>query len=249
MGFYENISTYYDSIFPFKKATFAFLLESLDTVMPEGGSVVDVACGSGSYAIGFSGYCQSVYGYDLDPFMIAKANEKNRYDNVTFKPLNMLDINKQGLVDVDMVYCIGNSIVHLGDEDQILRFFREAYEVLEQDGVFVVQIINYDRIITGNVTSLPTIVNDEDGVTFTRDYVLHKDKVEFVTKLDIETDHMTESFQQKVALLPLRSKEMKVLLEMAGFKSVEMFGDFKKAPFDPMESYGLVVRAMKEEME
>ncbi len=251
MGFYQDISFYYDSIFPFKQNTFHFLLDCYESVNEKKeckGKILDVACGSGNYAITFAGYCLEVTGNDLDQFMINQAITKNRYNNVSFSSLNMLEIDKSNIAkgSLDFAYCIGNSIVHLDNTKEMESFIQKVYQLLSDGGCFVVQIVNYDRILSQGITSLPTIENQEDGVVFIRDYIHHIDKIEFKTTLIIDSDHMEEEYRQSVMLYPLKSKNLKSLFVNNGFTKIEMFGNFNKEPYSEDISYGLIIKGYKE---
>ena len=47
----------------------------------------------------------------------------------------------------DGVLCFGNILPHLPDEVAIHRFFSSVYQSLHNDGVFIVEVLNYDRIL------------------------------------------------------------------------------------------------------
>ncbi len=143
---------------PFKTATFEFLKESV----PKGekpGRILDLACGSGNYTLAFSGYADSVTGIDLDPMMIARANEKKMADNVDFSVGNMLEFDQliAGGEAFDFVYSIGNSIVHLNSLEDIGELLAKVYECLKPGGGLVIQVVNFSRVLSQNITSLPTI--------------------------------------------------------------------------------------------
>ncbi len=244
MEFYENISSYYDSIFPSKKETLTFLKDSF--FMKENGqTVIDLACGSGSYAIGLGSVATKVYGYDLDPYMISQANRKNKDDHVMFQSLNMLRLEMNKKEPVDFIFCIGNSLVHLKDEEEISGLFGQIYRLLREGGILVLQIVNYDRILDQKVTSLPSIHNKADGVTFYRDYKELDKGILFKTKLDIDRKEVKESFQQSVILFPIRTKVLIGLLESTGFGDIEIFGGFDGSKYQSQESFGVVVRCKK----
>lgn len=251
MGFYQDISYYYDSIFPFKQMTFSFLKTCFDKSIEHNKgdlAVLDIACGSGSYALAFAPYAGEVVGNDLDPFMIEQAKEKNTFKHMEFTSLNMLNILEldRKKESFDFIYCIGNSIVHLDNTLEMESFINGVYALLKPGGGFVIQVVNYNRILDHKVRSLPTIVNEDDGVTFVRDYKLIDGKIEFATTLDIETDCLNEQYKQKVMLYPLLSQELLSLYEKAGFTDIKTYGGFNKSDYKSDESFALVVEGYKE---
>ena len=73
MGFYEQISKYYDYIFPTGDAQLQFIKE---TAGAPDKKVLDVACGSGGYSIELAKARFKVTATDLDEAMISMAREK-----------------------------------------------------------------------------------------------------------------------------------------------------------------------------
>ena len=62
----------------------------------------------------------------------------------------MLDIDKLNK-KFDLIFCIGNSMVHLNDNEEILRFLRNCKKSLKVGGYLLLQIVNYDRILVKNI--------------------------------------------------------------------------------------------------
>ena len=73
MAFYTDISKYYDKIFPISKVTVDFLKDSLGNP-PK--NVLDVACGTGEYALELEKQGYNLKAIDLDSKMIEKLREK-----------------------------------------------------------------------------------------------------------------------------------------------------------------------------
>ena len=107
MSFYSKFSTYYEKIFPFKKAKFAFL-ESYVTAT--GPSVLDVGCGTGHFAGKFAESGARASGIDLDEQMISYA--KAHYPAATFSALNMVDVKTLDQ-SFDLIFSVGNVVSHL----------------------------------------------------------------------------------------------------------------------------------------
>lgn len=252
MEFYRDISDYYDYIFPFKTMTYKFLEESYQRSLSNSkvkGNILDIACGSGSYALNLARISNKVIGTDLDPLMIQQAKNKNNKENLEFKVHNMLEINDLEPIEggYDFIYCIGNSIVHLDCLDEMYSVISKVYNMLNKGGVFVTQIINFDRVLSKQVKELPTIINEDEGVTFKRDYIHYEDehKITFSTILDVETDRITEQFKQSVQLYPMTCDEVYKGYEDAGFSDIELFGGFNNGEYHKDTSYALVIRGTK----
>jgi hypothetical protein len=154
----------------------------------------------------------------------------------------MLDLkDKLGENKLDTVFCIGNSLVHLDTTLQMKEFFNNCKHILKKDGTLIIQIINFDRVISKDVKSLPTIYNDEMGLTFERFYRYDQisNKVFFKTVLSVEQ----QKIQNEISLTPITHDEITALLNSAGFNKLNVYGDFNKSSFEKENSYMLIVEA------
>lgn len=235
--FYSEIAKYYDYIFPLSEITLGFIKEKAGTIPKD---ILDVACGSGQYtqALNDNGY--HVVAIDLDEQMIRELQQRNH--EVKAEVLNMLEISKLDQ-KFDLIFCIGNSLVHLKDNQEIYEFFVSCYDCLKPKGKLLLQVVNYDRILEKNIKSLSTIEDKEIGLRFERNYNYQKEqhKIDFNTVLKVKG----ESLENNVLLHPIRSNEILELLKQAGFSEVELFGNFKKEAFYPLESIPLVAIGTK----
>lgn len=240
MGFYEELAGYYDYIFPVGKAQVDFIADAAGKP-PK--ALLDVACGTGGYALEFAKLGYSVTAVDLDAGMIEGLRAKAAAGNIEVKALeaNMLDLDQKLSSKYDLAFCIGNSLVHLNDEKEIERFLEGIKSLLVQDGSLIIQIINYDRVLAKNIQSLPTIENKEMGLEFQRFYRYEKNshKIYFKTVLEVGGNTMVN----EIPLYPITSEEMIRLLGNAGFREIRLFGDFRRAGYDKEGSYSLVLTA------
>ena len=242
MSFYNSIASYYDYIFPAYEAQIEFLRENLGEPPKQ---VLDIACGTGSYALALSKLGYSMTALDADKGMIESASEKAELEGLQLALIECYMENIKESIEghFDGAYCIGNSLVHLSTKEQISKFLKDIYEVLNEGSSFVIQIINYDRIIKHGVTELPDIKHDEVGLEFSRKYHLSEDKqqVAFNTCLKLE-DKVEE---HTTMLLPLLKDELESMLQKAGFNTAKCYGDFKGHAFDVDESYHCIFVAEK----
>ncbi len=230
---YEMFAQVYDKVFPMNKATAHFL----NTKLPDG-LVLDLACGTGSYALELANAKRQVIGNDLDENMIRIANEKKQDQSVLFDVRNMLELDKANAFDG--IYMIGNSLVHLEDEDSIFAMLNRVYKALKPKGTFILQIINYDRILDQNIKGLPTIKSE--GVIFERHYDYKAPHIDFHTLLH-DQDNIIES---TVKLFPIRYHVLIAMLEEVGFHVQSTYGGFDETPFSLETSVPLIIHAKKQ---
>lgn len=237
MSFYKNLSKYYDVVFKTGENQLKFIKK----YMGDRKSILDIAAGTGNYSIELQKSGYKVDSLELDPHMVKKLEEKlvNEKENMNVFEMSMTDID---LIDktYDGMYCIGNSIVHLNSHEEIKKFLKKAYEKLNRDGVMIIQIVNYDRVLKYNVTQLPTIVREEEKVSFKREYLKEGDLVIFRGILDT----IEGQFVSEVNLFILTKDNLEKLLIETGFNNVKFFGGFDESQYN-YESFGNVCVAYK----
>ncbi len=209
---YKKIKDYYDYIFPKNIKQLEFI-ESI-RALAEDELVLDVGSATGNLSELISTKAR-VIGIDLDEGLLEKARTKSDID---FRLMNMLDIDKLEN-NYDRVVSFGNTLVHLKNETEVREFFKKVYSKLKVDGLFIVQILNYEKILDEKVTSLPLI--DNEYIRFERRYDLSEERVRFYTKLFIKEDGSI--LKGEIDLYPLKRKDIKSLLGETGFKEIEFY--------------------------
>lgn len=243
MEFYQQISKYYDYIFPTGEDQVKFLKEVAGNPPKR---ILDIACGTGGYSLALAEQGYSVTAVDLDAGMLEQLGKKIDNSNgaagtIDYIQSDMVKIHDKLQSKFNMAFCIGNSMVHLEDINQIKEFLVNTRKMLENDGSLVLQIINFDRIILREINNLPTIENKDIGLSFERNYEYSKEnnRMAFKTRLTVEG----RSLENKVLLYPARQDELMKALGDAGFKKLKLFGDFNGSEFDKYNSFMLVVWA------
>lgn len=239
MGFYEEIAKYYDLIFPTSQVTVNFLKERAGGVPKE---ILDVACGTGGYSFALEREGYNLTAFDLDKKMIEELKEKAISTDSDIKAMegNILEMKEKFNPSAfDLIFCIGNSLVHLDNSKEIEKFFKDAKAILKDEGTLLFQVINYDRIISKGIKSLPTIYNEEANLSFERLYRYEEaeHKVYFKTILNVGK----ERFENEVPLYALQYDEAVGLIRNAGFNHIEAYGDFKGSTFHKENSYAMII--------
>ncbi len=219
MNFYQSLSRHYDEIFAADEAEMRFV----GGLLPRGAAILDIGCGTGNKTVLLGDGAASVDAVDLDASMIARAETAHARPNIHYAALNMLDIGKAfANKRFDAVLCLGNTLVHLPSPAAISGLLRDIHALLAENGLFIPQILNYDRILDQNVTELPLL--ETANARFTRGYARQDGQLRFVTCLE---DKATgETLRGDIPLYPLRQGELATLLAEAGFSKVEYFGSY-----------------------
>jgi len=250
VGFYDAISPYYDQIFPVDPGTVEFLAERAVPARP----CLDVACGTGGHAVALARKGHRVTGVDLDASMIERAREKGRGLPVRFEVMDMTALaGAQGIAHAaaseegyGLVYCIGNSLVHL-DSDEIIRQALSGWRtLLAPGGRLVVQIIHYDGVLARGEVGLPTIRDERHGLEFVRSYEYSPGgaTVQFRTVLSVQEGGVPRRIEGSIPLRILKAADLEAIVRAAGFVDLELFGGFGGGPLTP-ESLPLVLTARR----
>jgi len=122
-------------IFPQLRAT----LRSLS--LPPG-SMIDLACGTGSLALLMARAGWSVAGIDASPGMITEAQRKARRERlrINFSCQDMRSFTIDG--EVDLVTCMFDSLNHLLSLQDLRRAFRAVRRSIRTGGYFIFDLNN-----------------------------------------------------------------------------------------------------------
>ncbi len=237
MEFYTRFAEYYDTIFPVDETKVSFL----DKHFKRANELLDLGCATGGYAMALSREGFQVDGIDLSKEMIDLALLKtvDEKHSVSFwvDDMRRLDaVNRY-----EGVYLIGNTLVHLKEMQEIYEVITKIYKSLTRHGVFIVQIINYDRILEKDITALPTIKKEK--VSLERNYHHNPPLIQFKTALTINGD----KYEDETELFPLTSQALIIMLETIGFEEIHSYDGFNDQLFNKENSYQLVVVAKKHE--
>ena len=228
--FYNQIAEKYDFIFPLSPAHKTFFASEL-----QGKTILDVGAATGNLTAYLSSQGYEVTAIDLSERLIAKAAEKG----VTVQQLNMLAIDE--LPTFDNIVCIGNTLPHLDSKTSVQLFLQKAYRQLTQGGKLVLQLVNFQKYFAQQqgdyLGNLPLIENDK--VKFERYYYLNEEgKIRFKTILD-------DTIKNEELLQPIFADQLTEWLTQIGFQAINLYGNFKKDPFDKEKSMALIVTAVK----
>ncbi len=223
MDFYSQFAQYYDDIFQFQQAK----LDFLDHWFRDARTLLDIGCGTGQYTAGLDELGHSCMGIDLDPAMIAVAQE--RHPQTEFAAYDMLNIGELE-PSFDGIFCIGNTAAHLPQSD-FRDFISDIHNKLEPGGIWIFQVMNWDYIVKQDEYEFSLLEHKEKGIMFYRSYVdISPEKVSFRTNL-LKEDRLI--FDKTIALFPILSKDYISMHEKTGFTLLGQFADFKSTPYDP----------------
>ena len=220
MSFYQQISAYYDAIFPVDAGEMAFVRR----LLPPEATILDIGCGTGNKTVFLAEGAARVEAVDLDPGMIERAASDNARPNIHYRTLSMRNLGKTFAGrHFDAVLCLGNTLVHLPSPEEIRTLLTDIAALLAPTGCLIVQVLNYDRILDRNALELPILQTPQ--LSFTRAYRRDGPLLRFLTVLE---DKVTgRVLHNDIPLYPLRMRELTEILRDVGLGAVEYFGSYR----------------------
>lgn len=217
--FYRALADHYDTIFPEEKIIVDFLEKHLETRH----SILDLACGTGTYSEALASLGHRVTGVEIDEAMIRKAIEKRRAAETEYVAADMIDGIGSVQGSYDAALCIGNSLPHLQSLGDVSRAFDTWNRALVPGGVLLIQLVNFDRFAGGSAADLPEI--DNGGFTFRRKYTpLSAGSILFSTELMVPG--RADPLRNELELLVIPKARLSSLLRDAGFVPNSWFGGY-----------------------
>ncbi len=236
MSRFEHIAPYYEALFPARPQQ----LDFLQGVLPEGAPArwADVPIGTGMQLEGLIGRGREVWGLDLDPQMIARLRVRRpdlagRVVEGDMRSVDRLLLPLMG-GPAGVVYSIGNSLVQLTGDGEIVEALTAFARLVIPGGALVVQIVNFDRVLAGGLERMPVlerILPDGARVVLHREHTPSEQPgcVSFRTRL--ETPAGVE--ERAHDLRALRRGELDHLLQEAGFEPAAWCGEWSGAGWEP----------------
>jgi SAM-dependent methyltransferase len=110
--------------------------------------ILDCSCGIGTFAIALAKLGYEVSGSDGSPGMIEQAELAARKANVDvpLKCCTWEDLPAHVPGPFDLVFCLGNSIGHTRNGEEMLRSLQGIRAVLRSGGKLVIQSLNWEQL-------------------------------------------------------------------------------------------------------
>ncbi len=163
---YEHFAHYYDYLMedvPYENWV-DFVLKKAQGYGVEGKRMLDLACGTGTLAIGLARAGLEVEGLDLSPEMLAAARGKAEEAGITL-PLYEQDMTAfEGLGDFDLVGCFIDSLNYLRDGKAVQDVFTNAFNALKPGGILMFDVHTVYKI--NQVFMNATFADSDEEVSY-----------------------------------------------------------------------------------
>lgn len=217
-------------------------------------SVVDLGCGTGEHVAFFADRGARAVGIDSSETMVERAREHEVAGRGRFVHGEVAEARR--LLGREpafgMAVCLGNVLPHLTEQPALEAFLAGGVDVLLPGGILLVQVLNYERILSQGVRHMPlNFRKTEDGkeVVYLRLFQPAGEGRMWVYPVTLELDPGAQeparvAQSRCVPVRAWRRDDLVPALDRLGF-DVRVFGDVLGGAFDPAASPDLVLEARK----
>ncbi|MDJ0521972.1 MAG: class I SAM-dependent methyltransferase [Planctomycetota bacterium] len=213
-------------------------------------SVLDLGCGTGEHVAFLARAGARAVGLDRSESMIEAARDHESRGEGRFVLGDALAADDV-LADeapFGLALCLGNMLPHVLEDDELARFVTAVRDRLAPGGRLLLQILNYERIVSGDVRALPVNVRageDDEEIVFVRLMrPLEGGRILFFpTTLTLDADSeepVAVRTTRRVELRAWTAGDLTACFEDHGFE-VQLHGDMQGGPYEADASHDLVV--------
>ena len=244
--FYDRLAESFDVMTDWK-SRLAFEMSFLEATLARfnAKSILDCACGTGWHAIALTQRGFRVVGSDITATMIARAKGNAQREKIAaeFHVAGFQDLRASFKEKFDAVLCLGNSFVHVLEDDVALDSLRNMHDCLRDGGVLVMHNLNYDKrwkdkprwfaVNSGTLSGRETLIWRFADYQEARSQ--NSRNSEFLLTLHCSPNLIAAHGRCRCKAHPQRpyqKLEIEDLLMRAGFRDLEFYGDLQGKPFD-----------------
>jgi len=238
--FYEEFVDSYDDMIDWDHR-FQAEIDPFKTIFSEHNvkSVLDAGCGTGMHAVVFSKLGLHVTGVDSNEAMLERAYENiKEYEakNINLKLGDFRTLDQTVTGPFDAIVCLGNSLPHLTDDEDIITALKQFHDLLRPGGLLMLQMVHFDHYLDCADSAVAVSDGERNGkrVTFRRHYEFKGTKVIFhVSVFDRARRELLENYS--APLNAIRKDLLQTFMEQVGLTDIEMYRDFQRRPIESKE--------------
>jgi SAM-dependent methyltransferase len=198
--------------------------------LPEGGKILDLACGKGRHSVYLNKLGYNVTGVDLSEQSIKHAEQ---FTNDTLK-FDVHDMSKPYPDTFDAVFNLFTSFGYFEDENCNLETIKSIKAELNEFGFGVIDFMNVNYIIENLVEEN---VKTVEGIGFHQKRSVVDGYIVKDISFNVDGEHY--EFQERVKAFTL--EDFQSLFEKAGVYLLDVFGDYKLRPYHSKTSERLIM--------
>ena len=198
--------------------------------IPEGGKILDLACGKGRHAVYLNSIGYDVTGVDLSENSIKFAKQ---FENETLH-FAVHDMCKPFNDRFDAVFNLFTSFGYFENDKDNLNTIKAIKADLNVVGFGVIDFMNSDYVINNLV---PEETKTVEGIEFNLKRFVRDG---YIIK-EISFSHEGDDYKYEERVRAFTLADFEDLFEKAGVYLLDIFGDYKLRKFDAQESSRLIM--------
>jgi SAM-dependent methyltransferase len=216
-----------------------FIVKALD--LPAGAKVLDLCCGQGRHSLELARRGFQVVGVDLSEALLYAARKRAESEglSVTFLHCDMREIDFAD--EFDAVINMFTSFGYLESEAEDEKVLGKVAQALKSGGKFLLDVVNRDRLVR-DFQAREWHAADEGWLVLeerTFDHLSGRMETRWVC---VARDGVRYERLSSVRLYT--ASELRTMLERAGLKVTNLFGDYDGSPYS-WDSQRLIVVSCK----
>ncbi|MDI6784186.1 MAG: methyltransferase domain-containing protein [bacterium] len=213
-------------------------------------TVLDCACSTGRHAVAFAKSGYAVVGSDISYEMleIAQQHANKEKEAVDFVHADFKRLSEYIPCQFDAVICVGNSLVQLQNQKEVLTTLHQMRNALNPNGILIIQILNFQRLINQHLAPMPLRTARVKGkeLLFLRLYSFPTKQKARLNVITLAKHHgKWEMNQHTTEMMWLTKPGLQNSLRSVGFRNLHFYGDFKFSPFNENTSSDLIIAAQR----
>ena len=198
--------------------------------LPQGASILDLACGKGRHSVYLNKLGYNVTGVDLSANSIAYAKQ---FENECLRFRTHCMCKPVG-EKFDAVFNLFTSLGYFDDERENRESIVAIKDEIKEGGWGVIDFMNVKKVINNLV---PFEIKTVKGIDF---HISRRVQDGFILK-DIEFEDKGEDYAYTEKVKALTLEKFLFYFEKAGIELVNTFGSYQLAPYDEENSDRLIL--------
>lgn len=206
--------------------------------LPDSGSVLDLACGTGRHARLFAARGYKVTAVDLSRKMLDVARSKSYQENleINFIQQDLRHFSYSG--HFDLIINLFTSFGYFDSDEENMGIFRKAYDNLQDDGYFVIDFFNR-YFLEKNLIARSEDKAGDAAIIQTRRF----EGLRVIKEISIKKNGHSRNYTESVRMFS--ADELSEELNKIGFAIEKTFGDFQGNQYDKFSSPRIILIAKK----
>jgi len=203
-----------------------------------GDNILDMAAGFGRHAILFAKKGFKVSAVDLSENLLSIARNNAEKEGVSIDFIQSDIRNFTSTKKYNLIINLFTSIGYFESDDENYYILKDAFELLEDGGFFVLDYFNKNFVEKNLVAQT---VDEVDDSIITQNRFIEGERI--IKEITVERKGKTNKFYESVRMFS--NEELISAMENLGFKITKIFGDFSGKPFELESSPRIIIIGFK----